>query len=245
MGGKLGRMKTPGQRAAAYLFRDAGPITRDAARTAVIAAAVCYGDPPLKVFEAHGTRDDFLRRAYAPAAVALADVFGATLALACDALEINSGSTYNAKRAANSQFMAAATAAKDALLWNIKAAAEKATPKAPEGEKPRSSPPGVPARRKGPPEPDFLPYEPKRVEVTRRGLVPGAGQNVRPVRRADRSLAAVRVPGVRDDVVRWATPAARAGGDIAELADLFNVDADALRLALTRAGVLTQGRSAA
>jgi hypothetical protein len=256
MGGKLGRMKPAGVKASAYLFRDAGPITRDHARTAVIAAAICYGDAPLKVFAAHDTRDDMLRRAYAPAAVALADVFKVSLGVACEALEISAGSTYNARRHAHSRFIAAADAARDALLWNLKAEADRDAPSAPpaaspgrEGAKPGVRPsegPDKPAgRRRGPPEPDFLPYEPKRVEITRRGLVPGAGQNVRPVKQGRRSRAAVQVPSVRADVIRWVTPAVRRGADVAELADLFNLDADALRVALVAAGVIRDARAAA
>lgn len=257
MTARLGRMKTPGQKAAAYLFQDAGPITRDAALIAVTAAAVCYGDPPVNVLAAHKTRDDYLRRAYAPAAVALAEVFETSLAMACDALEINSGAAYNAKRAPRSHFTAAAHAAADALRWHIKAKAEAAARLAAgEGEKPgpearpkpsakdleRKTPRGVPGPRKGPPEPDFLPYEPKRVDVIRRGLVPGAGRNVRPKGKGPQARPPGRVPDVNDRIVAWVTPAARKGADIAELAGFFGVDPDALRLALSRAGVPVNDR---
>ncbi len=228
-------LKTGGEKRAQYLFRDAGPITRDAARIAVIGAAICYGDPPLQVFAAHGVNEgnSAMRRAYAPAAAALADVFKVSLSLACEALEVAPGSAYNARKSALSHYVAAANAARDALISHLQKDAPAKDPKSPPGDRPR---------RRGPPEPDFLPYEPKRVEITRRGLVPGAGQNVRPSC-GRKGRASAIVPKVGADVLRWVAPAVRKGGDVAELADLFNLDPDALRLALSRAGILKGERA--
>jgi len=213
-------------------FRAIGSLRIDDCRAAVVAAAICYGDPPEAVLLAHGTDNERLRRAYAPAAIALAIWNDCPVNTACAALGINYRGVLNARRLGGSWFDAAQAAVMTALEDRI----FKPRPEAGSGPVSVSRKPvAAPAcgQRGGVRDPDFVP--PERRDYGRKilGQVPGAGRNVRGYQ--DRRCREVKVSA---DILRWVAPAARKGESVASLAEMFGIEPEALRLALIADGII-------